>query len=52
MASAKNNFKVIGSTDGIQYEVGTANTLEAANNLAAREVHLNIECDYVSVVAV
>lgn len=43
-------FKVIGSTDGIEYYVGSANSYELAQALAGREVKLNIECDWVSVV--
>jgi len=51
MATTTDNFKVIGSTDGVEYYVGSANSYELAQALAGREVKLNIECDWVSVVA-
>jgi len=44
-------FKVIGYTDGVKYDVGSANSYELAQALAGREVKLNIECDWVVIVA-
>lgn len=51
MTNTTDTFKVIGSTDNIEYYVGSANSYELAQALAGREVRLNIECDWVSVVA-